>query len=375
MAKNTDRVSTKKNQGARQEKTKIYVDELYFRHVDQAERWRRESEHYQAVENKLLEVSQFSYEEFDYTPLMVRNIFKERVVPDYSYMLKDAQVAAESQFFIPIIARGILLIVAAFILIVGTNSIVLWMSGASVLALLILLFLLIQERHLYIERTLLEKQTEIDNRVAYEKKKIADEREQHEKDENERIKIIEDLFSGEISSVFAKIENVLDQLNFFFDTSVEIDLYHNIPSIKVWFPPKTIIPNITCVVQSSGRPTFTEKEMRVINKQYLELCAGILIKIMSVIYAHIPVFQTAYIYGMSRESGNAECFIESKAERESLIMACSATTGLEGLQILKANFKCNTSLELLPLVVEDPEEWNKVERKLVRRLQVNLSRP
>lgn len=374
MAKNKERGTGKKVIGGRQEKTKIYVDELYFRHVDQVERWRREAEHYQGFENKLSEMSLFSYEEIDYTPLLTREIFKERIVPDYSYMLKDARIAAESKFFIPISVRIIFLIMLIFILIVGTNSILLWVSGAGVLALLIVLFLMIQERQLFIERVVLAKEAEIEKRVEYEKKKIADEKKQHDDAEDARIKGIEDLLTGEISPIFSKIETVLSQLNFFFDISAEIELYHNIPSIKVWLPPKSIIPTTICVVQASGRPSYTEKEMRAINKQYLELCAGILIKIMSVIYSHVPIFTTGYIYGMSKEGVNIECIMASKVERENLIVACSAATGLEGIQALRGKFQCNTLLELLPIEVEDPEEWNDVEQKLVRRLQVNLFR-
>lgn len=372
MAKNTDRFGATKKTGARQEKSKIYVDELYFRHVDQVERWRRECEHYQTVENKLLEFSQFSYEEFDYEPLMVRAIFTERAIPDYSYLLKDALLAAENKFYIPMAIRIILLVIFLIILIAGTNSILLWMSGVGVLTLLIAVFLIIQERQGFIAKTLIDTQAEIDRRIANEKQKIADEKQQHEELEEQRIKIIEDLLAGEISSIFSKIENVLGKFKYFIPVSAEIDLYNNIPSIKVWLPPKTVIPVAICALQASGRSTFTDKEVRVINKQYLELCAGILMQIVSVIYAHIPTFRTGYIYGMSKEGLNTECLIGSKIERETLISACDAATGLEALQILKSDFRCNTSLALLPTESKEPEEWDGVEQKSVRRLHVQL---
>lgn len=372
MAKNTDRFGATKKTGARQEKSKIYVDELYFRHVDQVERWRRECEHYQTVENKLLEFSQFSYEEFDYEPLMVRAIFTERAIPDYSYMLKDALVAAENKFYIPMAIRVILLVIFLIILIAGTNSILLWMSGVGVFTLLIAVFLIIQERHAFIAKTLSDTQAEIDRRIEDEKQKIADEKQQHEEIEDKRIKIIEDLFAGEISSIFSKIENVLGKCNYFLPVSAEIDLYNNIPSIKVWLPPKTVIPTTICALQASGRSTFTDKEERAINKQYLELSAGILMQVMSAIYSYVPIFRTGYIYGMSKEGLNVECLIGGKIEREILISACDAATGLEAIQMLKFDFRCNTSLALLPVEKKDPEEWDGVEQKLVRRLHVNL---
>ena len=48
-----DDQATRTLPGTRQDKGKVYVDELYFRHVDQMERWRQEYEHCQIVENTL----------------------------------------------------------------------------------------------------------------------------------------------------------------------------------------------------------------------------------------------------------------------------------------------------------------------------------
>lgn len=374
MAKNTDRSAGKKTASGQHDKNKIYVDELYFRHVDQIERWRREAEHYQSIENKLAEMSYFSYEEVDYVSLLTRVPFKEKTVPDYSYMVKDARVAAESKFFLPISIRLIFLIVLAAVLVVATNSIVLWISGGGVLAVLILLFLLVQEKHSYVEKAVQDKEREVEERTAYEKKKIEDEKKAHEDKEDQRIKDIEDLLAGELSAIFFKMETGLRKLNLFFDLTIEIDLYHNIPSIKVWLPSKNIIPNTICALQSSGRTSFTEKEARVINKQYLELCAGIFIKVLAAIYSHIPSFSTAYIYGMSKEGMNTECLIASRVERDNLITACNARSGLEGMQAIKASFQCNTALALMPIPMSPPGEWGSVEQKLVRRLQVDLSR-
>ena len=370
MAKKTDSMSRKKNAG--QDDSKIYVDELYFRHVDQAERWRRETEHYQTVENKLLEFSRLSYEEFDYTPLLVRTAFQERVVPDYSYMLKDAKIAAESKYFTPMCVRVALLFILLIILVLGTNSILLWMAGAGVLTLLILVFLMVQERQHYIKKAIVLTQVDIDNRIATEEQKIADERKQHTDNENERITAIENLLAGDISAIFARIDHVLMKINFFFHISAEIELHKNIPLIKVWLPPKSIIPTTSCTLQTSGRPSFTEKEMRTINKQYLELCAGIVIKIMSTIYSNVPTFNTSYIYGVSKANEKNECLIGIRIEREKLIAACNALNGLEGIKILKADLQYNTSLELLPIEFGDPKEWDGIERKLVRRLHINL---
>lgn len=373
MVRKTDNEVPKHRVGSRQEQQKISTDELYFRHIDHLERWRQEYEHYQAVENKLAEISKFTYEEIDYESQLVRRIFKERIIPDFSHILDDARVSAEGKFLTPIITRVIILGILLLVLIIGKNTFLLWIAGAGVFTGLLLLFLKIQERQSVINRTILETQQEIDNRIAYEKIKIAEEKMQHEDQENQRIEIAEGLLAGEISATFTKIENVLIQMKVPFHLSVEIELYNNIPSVKVWLPPTSIIPDQICIKQPSGRLIFKEKEIRGINKQYLELCAGMVFKVMSLLYSHIPTFNIGYVYGMSKQRKNIECLIACKLERQIVKTVCSsAASGLEAIQAAKADFKCNTALELLPVEVKNPEEWENAEQKLVRRLLVNV---
>ena len=372
MANKTDRQEIKKKPGAGQEKAKVYVDEFYFRHVDHLERLRQEYEQYQAVENKLAAISHLTYEEIDYLPLMMRGIFEARVVPDFSYMMDDARVAAEGKFITPIITRIILVVILLYILLIGQNTVVLWVTGVGLFAVLIMLFLMMQQRHSFIEGVLLQKQKDIENEVAYEQKKIEEEKKIYEETENARIMIIERLLAGEIGSIFIKIENVLNKVKFPFHLSVEVELYNNIPLVKVWLPPTSIIPDQTCILQSSGRPVFKEKDIRGINKQYLELCASTVMTIMSIIYCHIPTFDIGYVYGMSKESVDSECLIISKLDRQTLRVACSCSNGLEAIQKAKASFEFSTSLQLLPLAVQSLEEWGQVEQKFVRRMYVDL---
>ena len=373
MAKKTDDQTSKHKVGSRQNKQKASDDELYFRHVDHLERWRQQYEHYQDVENKLAEISNFTYEEIDYSPLLLKSVFKERTIPDFSYILKDAGIAVESKFLMPIITQIAILAILIVVLVIGTNTLLLWLSGAGVFTVLLLLVLKMQERQSVLDRILAEKQLEIDNRVTQEKIKIAEEKIKHENQENQRIEVAEGLLAGEISAIFTKTENILAQTKFPFHLSVEIELYNNIPSVKVWLPPKSIIPDQMCIKQSSGRLIFKEKEMRAINKQYLELSAATMIKIISLIYSHIPTVDIGYLYGMSKEGKNIECLMAAKLERQIVKTVCSSSAnGLEALQTAKADFKCNTALELLSVEVKRPEEWENAEQKLVRRLLVNV---
>jgi hypothetical protein len=372
MAKKNDNQVLRPMSGARQDTGKVYVDELYFRHVDQMERWRQEYDHCQLIEKALASISKLTYEEVDYTSQLLRVPWIERAIPDFSHMIENTRIAAEGEFLKPIAIHIGLLIVAMFILMIGSNIILLWISGTGVVMMLVLLGLLIQRRHNYIEREVRQKQIEIDNRIEYERKIIQEEKDKHERTEDERIKDIEQLLAGESAAIFTKLNTVLYKIGFSFHLSADISVYENVLAVKVWLPPKSIIPNQVCSLQVAGRPSFEEKEMRTINKQYFELCASILMKIMSTIYCHIPSFSTGYVYGMSKEGKNIECLVASKVDRPTLAAACNAINGLAALQITKATFSCDTSLTLLPIEVEEPEEWKEVELQSIRNLHVDL---
>lgn len=357
--------------GGRQEQGKIYVDELYFRHVDQVERWRQEYEHHQLLENKLAEFSVFNYEEVDYAPQLVREIFKERPIPDFSYMVEEARVQAESKFLMPLMIHVVALVILVIILIVSNNSILLWGSGASVVIVLILLGLMIEGRNSHIKKVVGEKEQEVAARIAYEEKKIVEEKKKHDDNEEERIQLIEQLLSGEAPAILAKIERVLLAIAFPFYLSVDIELYNDIPAVKIWLPPKSLIPAQICTLTSSGRLNYEDKSIRVINRQYLELSAALVIKIMSTIYCHIPTFNSGYVYAMSKEGPNVECLIASKLDRQTLAGVCDAGNGLAAIQRAQATFECDTSLMLVPIGYSQPEEWGNAEQKSIRSIHIN----
>jgi|GEM_PF-899499 len=370
MAKKADEKVAKSIPNRREGKGKIFIDELYFRHVDQGERWRQEYEHYQLLEKKLLEFNTLTYEEFDYAPQLVRAIFKERIIPDFSYLLEEARIAAEAKFFMPMIAHLVAVAVLVVVLIASTNTIVLWGSGAGVLIVIILLALLLENRSRYIARTLLEKQEEIKKRIAYEQKKIAEEKKQHDDSEDQRIQIIEQLLAGQVTSILDKIESVLHGRSIPFYLEIEIELYNDTPGVKVWLPDKSLIPTQTCALTAAGRLNFDDKTVRVINRQYLELCAALIVRVMSVIYCYIPTFNIGYVYGLSQGKQNVECLIASKLDRETLIQACSASNVLAALQSIQAKFECNPAAAMMPIDFKPPEEWGDEPEVVVRKLHL-----
>jgi len=198
MAKKVDAQNDKQVAHDKPNQEQIYVDKVQFRHVDQVVRWQQEYEKCVAIENHLAEMSTLTYEEVDYAPQVVRAMFKERVISDFSHIIEEGRMAAEGKFVTPIITHLVLVVFFFLMLVFSSQSILLWLSGISLMTTLILLVLLIQRRQNYIEKIVLGKKQEVEKRIAYEKKKIDDERKKHDESEDERIKIIDRLLAGEV---------------------------------------------------------------------------------------------------------------------------------------------------------------------------------
>ncbi|WP_346356241.1 hypothetical protein [Azotosporobacter soli] len=365
--------STERGREPREKNTQVYVDELYFRHVDQIERWRQEHEHSKAVEAKLQSVSDFEYEPIDYAPLLEKEPWIEPPRTDFSSLIPEARIAVENKYYTPLVTRAALAMAALFCLIIFNNPVILWTAGIAVFAIVGWTYWTISQRQNAIREAIEGAKIEIARREGAEQRLIDEQRTNHDVAEEDRIQVIQKLVDGEISAVFAKLDAQMITINFPFPLTVDVELCKNIPSMQVWFPPKTIIPKQTSELQPSGRPIYTDKEMRAINKQYVELCAAILMQVACFVFANIPSFQTLYLSGMSKENANNECLIAMRLERETFeAVARLGTTPLIALQRLQANFANDTSLDFIPIPETKPEEWGDMEQQFVRALKIKL---
>lgn len=352
--------------------TAVYVEENYFRHVDQLERWRQEYEHQQAVEKKLASVSVLTYEPIDYAPLLTQVPWQERSIPNFDYLLENARIAAESKFFIPIAAQLIFLIAAAFALLVSSKALVLWIAGTLVLLVSASLYITIHTRTATIQSVLTKTKEEIEQRQEAERQKNEQARLDHEAQESERVTQLEKLLSGDIGAIMLRLDNVLPKMDIPFPVEVDIDIYENVPLVKVWLPTKAIIPVQTSKLHASGRLLYEEKEQRVINKQYLELCAALLMRVVAKAYENIPSFEHGYIWGMSREHLQNSCLICATIDRDKLSPACQAATGLGALQKLDSSYNIDTALNVGTVDPTLPEGWDSVAPQLLRSLHVKI---
>ncbi|MEG6584557.1 hypothetical protein [Dendrosporobacter sp. 1207_IL3150] len=348
------------------------TEEHHFRYVDPAERWRQEYERHNSAEEKLTKLSKLNYEPFEYAPMLVKVPWKERQVPDFSFLIEDAKQAAESKYFIPVAVRLAGFFLSILILIYSTSTMFLWAAGTVSITLLINLFLIIQQRHKAVEVAVTQARFDVETRTEQERELIENARLQHETSEQERIALIEKLLQGDVPTIFLRLDTVLTKLDLPFPIAVDIDIYSSIPLVQVWLPSKAIIPTQVCALLTSGRVKYTDKETRTIHKQYIEACSAVIMQVVSTIYANIPTVDRLYIWGMLKNIPENECLFDIVANRENIVNACKAENGISAINQLNCKLETDTMLNLKPLHQEQPEEWGKVPSQLIRSLNIKI---
>lgn len=345
-----------------------------FRHVDQIERWKQEYERYTMLEENLASLSKLSYDPVDYAPMLVPVPWSEQKVPDFSFLVEEARTEAESKFFVPIVSRLAGAVLSTIILFFSSSVTFMWVAGILTIVLLAGLFLAVQQRYTGVEAAVDEARTDAEARTEQARQAIEEAKKKHEQAETERIALIERLLSGDIATIFLRLDNVLPRLGLPVPVEVNVDIYDGIPLIRILLPPKSVIPGQSCAMLSSGRLKHTEKEGRTVNKQYIELCAAVIMQVMSAVYANIPSFDRGYARGLIKNGADNDCLFEVALTREELLKACRAEKAITAVQQLTNRFETDTMLSLKVLEPENPAEWENVPQQLVRSMHINLSK-
>lgn len=116
--------------------------------------------------------------------------------------------------------------------------------------------------------------------------------------------------------VIARLDEIMPKIELPFSVEVSFEIYDNTMSIDIWLPHKTIIPKQISFLASSGRINYKDKTQIQINKQYLEVCAGIIMRVLCAIYVNIPSLDKSCLNCISREGINDEALITLVAGRE-----------------------------------------------------------
>jgi hypothetical protein len=362
-----------KNDVSSDKEVKIKGDEALFHHIDQMDRWRKEYEHRQAVERRIVNFSKLNFKPVDYEPLLKRTEFIEESVPDYSKLIDEAKDKTKQSFVRPMYKRYAIIAGLLLLALISFSFIMVILCSLLGLVTMVSIFMLNQQREeailLATERAKIEIQLLEDETQEKNERNRAE----HEKRETERITQIEKLIAGDLSEVVMRIGLVLPKLDIPLSVSVEIDIYENIPFLKVWLPAKTIIPRQKCELLLDGRIKYVDKELRLINKQYVEFCAALVWQLVIGLYTRIPSFEKGYACAISKESYHNDQLIFLEVDRQIIEYVCQyASTALIALQLAKARFECDITTNLMQIESGSPPEWQGVEEYKLRNIKLTI---
>ena len=347
-----------------------------FRYVDQVDRWRQENERAKVVEETLSKLSILDYREVDYYSQLEIVLFQEKPVPNFDDLLEENRLLAQGKFFMPIAYRAGIIAFLLLILVLSPSTFLMWIIACLLLTVFASLFFTVQDRQQTIQKVVVETKEEIKRRIEYHHKTQEEARKKHEVAEQERVAAVERLLSGDVGAILLKMDVALSSLEVGFSAEVNIDLLEGVPLFQIWLPPKAIIPTQVCTLSPGGRPAYEDKEIRTVNKQYIELCAALIMQVLSRVYEVVPTLDRSYVMGMSKSALNNECYIHLSCTRNEVMQACQATKGLLAIQQLQAVYNADPMLNLLPIKEIQPEEWgNEVNLQALRSLHVRLKTP
>ena len=344
----------------------------YFKGEEQFERWRKEFIQHQDSELKLAAVSKFSYEPADYELLLVKEPFAELVLTDHSYLIEKAVTRTQDSYIYPLGTRIAVIVSLFVILVIFFSPLVLLITAALGVAAAVSLYFTRKDRENAIKEAEQEAREEMARRNEQERLVYEEKKRQHELQETARLALIQQLLTGEPGAVRARIDEVLSHLKLPVVVEVDIDFFADIPLIKVWLPSKSVIPKQICEMLPSGRLQFQDKDSRVFNKQYFELCGAIILQVVSIILANIPSFQEAYAAGLVKNDLTDDCILAVKIPKEEIHTINRATSAIPALQAFEAIYECDTSLTIYPVEMLCPPEWEEIDKQQLKSLKVRI---
>lgn len=355
-----------------EKRTSQSTESRFWTQLEQIDRQRLKFEKMQAHEEKLTALSKLEFQDVDYQALIARIPWQAWPIPDFSYLVEEARITTESKYFLPVVMRGVLLAVLAVIWLASSQIILLWVSGTIILTLAVSLVLTVNERSNAIIQAVCDAHLEMENKKNAEIEKLEQARLLHEQAEDERIEQVKKLLEGDIGSVALRLEEIFKQKTLPFYLNIDIDLYNNIPIVKIWLPDKTVIPIQEATLLSNGRVNYKDKDVREVNRQYIEVCAAVIMQITTFIYINIPSFDNGYATGLIEGETDNVCLFNVKVNREKLKDACQAPSGIVAMQKLQAEFSSDSFLNLIPLQMLTPAEWQDVEQKSIRNFKFKI---
>lgn len=351
---------------------KEYSADRYYRQNEQRDRWLAEYKNNELVEKALAYVGKFSYDPVDYVRFLVKEPFKEPSRQEFQSLLPERMMEAEKRYRRPIIRQWAIMVALIFSAAFFPDLVIFLLVVVLLSAVGFLQYQTFQDRTRALNKTERDTRLEIETKTQAQEVAIEEQRYLHETMEEDRVAFYVRLMNGDEPAVALTLDQFMPQISLPFPLDLDINFFGRIFVIQVWLPPKALIPTERSSLTEAGKIHYEKKDSLEINKQYAELCAGLLMQVTCTLFSRIPTIDRVYVHGMSRESKGDECLMTMQLDRSRLEKAQRSSSALLALQTLSAVYDCDEFLKLMPVERLQPEEWIDLELKNIRTLRVKV---
>jgi len=325
---------------------------------------RKDYEQYLSRMQFLSSLSQFAYEQFDYTPYLERKLFVSPETPDFSYMVPEAEKRTREQHKPHMKAVGGVMALAIFVdlFILGTPAAIL--SILSVLVAGFMIYQQTQDQSRAIAVAVSAAEAEVGRMIAEFQEGVEKDEVVFNYDENERIAALQKVLEGKPDAVLDACQKTAatKELPFVLRGRIELSGPNALISFKM--PDDEFVPKAEWREDHPGRYSITERTVTNLNQLYAEAVAAAMLQVILSIFEQVPTIASVAVNGFKQVEERQICLMGVAVSREELQAVTAGQSGLKIVEELGA-VRLQTSCSLATVEPVIPE-WmaSTVEREI-----------
>lgn len=334
--------------------------------LERQRRYAREYRQYEETEEALAKLSKFTYQPADYVAGLERKQWVEPAIPDFSYLLTEARLKVSEKYLVTIVLQLVVGLFFVLLTFYFHDSFVAILGVAGLAACAFALHRELLTRRREIEKALDATTQLIEAKVKEIRESVDTARKNFEDAETTRIERIESILAGDPGAVFARMEEVLQNVRLPFYMRSGLDFYDNLPVLTLFLPDHNIIPTNIVSLTPSGNIDYEEKSPLDVNREYTEVQAGLGITLGLLLLAYLPTLGRVYVRGLIDRGDEPDCLYAFTLGRENADAVAEARSAVEALQMLEATCEIGTNALLTPVLPVMPPWWTDAPRHAVR---------
>ncbi|MBP2651182.1 MAG: hypothetical protein H6Q74_2007 [Firmicutes bacterium] len=335
---------------------------------ERAKRQQRESAKREEAEQALAELSIFEYQEVDYNEQLIERKFIEPEIPDFKYLLDEAQDEVTKQYKNTFLIEGALGVLSVLVCLIFWNSLIVLVGLTGAIACAIAINRDMKNKELDCQEALKAAATDIEEKVRLAQEKIDDERNTFDEAEIQRISKLQMFLSGDMDLWQECVENVFRQLKLPFGLESRMFYQKQQSLVSLLLPDRSIIP-VDKVIQSNQETMDAEETAPVeivgkspaeINQQYNEAMAATAVAVALKLYSALPGLDSLYVCGAMSSSEEEKDIFTFEITRQLAMDIAKCHGGLEAFKLLQATYLLGADGIFSPIEPVYPECWNNV---------------